>query len=408
MTQKIRLGVFTLHPISYQVGIWQQLGRDATLDVTVHFLSDFACFHYKPDHSKSFETWHNEMNPIVRLEDFEGYKLHFSKNLRGSNFSNAGFLRRVNFDILPLLWRREYDCILLHGYDTISAWMILVIAKLCGIKVIWRGEAVIPIANKSTIRNFLKQTIKRLVIRVVFKLSDIVLYSCQGNKKFQRHYGVNRNKQKYFHCSIDNREILRQREHFKGGVLTVKQQLNIGSDKLVVVMLGRLAPIKDPMALLEAVNLLEQKSQIAVLLVGSGSLERQLQDYAQQNQIQLHTSGFIAPKDLGRYLTIADIAVNLSYYDPSPKALNELMLYSMPVIVGDNVGTAEDLVQQGRNGFIVPYRNTKAVAEHLQFFVRNKNIIKKMGDASFHIIKQHSYAVNAQTISTVAQQLCKK
>ena len=42
MTQRLRLAVFTTHPIQYQVPVWRSLAADPELEVRVFFGSDFS------------------------------------------------------------------------------------------------------------------------------------------------------------------------------------------------------------------------------------------------------------------------------------------------------------------------------------------------------------------------------
>lgn len=56
----------------------------------------------------------------------------------------------------------------------------------------------------------------------------------------------------------------------------------------------------------------------------------------------------------------------------------EAMAHGRPVIVTEGVG-AKDLVEDGKNGFIVPIRDPDAIAEKIQYFYDNPDEIKRMG-----------------------------
>ena len=402
--KKTRIAITALHPITYQVGIWQKLNNATNIESTVIFLGDISCKHYRAYSTKSYDTWSSDkaIAPNHTLEDFEGYNFIFSKNLYKDKKYLNGFFRRVNFDILKQLNTKNYDCILIHGYDTFSAILLIVWSKLMGLKIIWRGEAVL---SSSDYKFSIKKLIKKLVVNTVMAIADKVLYSCQGNKKLQLFYGVNPKKQQYFNCTINNAEILRQVAIYKPLAATTRKQLKIAPEQIVVTMLGRIAEIKNPMALLKAINLSPHKNKVTVLLIGSGNQIDLVQDYANNNSINLRITGYINPKEIGKYLAIADIGACLSNHDPSPKALNEMMLHKLPIIIYDNVGTAYDLVKKD-NGYIIESNNIQKTSYYLDKLLVSTNTRKSFGDKSLEIVKGFNFDVNVNTIQKIALELC--
>jgi glycosyltransferase involved in cell wall biosynthesis len=55
------------------------------------------------------------------------------------------------------------------------------------------------------------------------------------------------------------------------------------------------------------------------------------------------------------------------------------MACGLPVIVTENVG-ARDLVEEGKNGFVVPIRSPEAIAERLRFLYQNPEVARSMGE----------------------------
>jgi len=77
----------------------------------------------------------------------------------------------------------------------------------------------------------------------------------------------------------------------------------------------------------------------------------------------------------------------ISSYDASPKALNEALNFSLPVLCSDGVGTAKDLVKEGGNGSIVSCGDTNAMADFIKFLSHNEKVAKEMGENSKNIVK---------------------
>lgn len=77
----------------------------------------------------------------------------------------------------------------------------------------------------------------------------------------------------------------------------------------------------------------------------------------------------------------ADLFVLPSVEDGFGLAVVEAMAAGLPVIVSDHAGSA-DLVDDGRNGFVVPARDAAALARQLDALVCDPNLRARMGEAA--------------------------
>ena len=66
----------------------------------------------------------------------------------------------------------------------------------------------------------------------------------------------------------------------------------------------------------------------------------------------------------------------------------EAMRAALPVIVTENVG-AKDIIQEKREGFVIPIRDIDAISERIMFFYKNPEEVKKMGSAA--LLKSKEY-----------------
>jgi glycosyltransferase involved in cell wall biosynthesis len=81
-----------------------------------------------------------------------------------------------------------------------------------------------------------------------------------------------------------------------------------------------------------------------------------------------------------RYLD-ADVFVMPSLADSYGLVVSEAMSAGLPVIVSENTGMA-DLITDGREGFVVPIRNSAAIAEKITFLYEHRDRIASMGAAA--------------------------
>lgn len=91
---------------------------------------------------------------------------------------------------------------------------------------------------------------------------------------------------------------------------------------------------------------------------------------------------------------IADISVYVlpSYREGTPRSVLEAMSMGRPVITTDAPGCRET-VRSGVNGFLVPVKDNYALAEAMEYFIRNPEMVSVMGAKSREIAVE-KYDVN--------------
>lgn len=101
-------------------------------------------------------------------------------------------------------------------------------------------------------------------------------------------------------------------------------------------------------------------------------------------------------KSLGRIENISDFYKQISIYiQPSIQdgfgiTPLEAMAHGRPVIVSDGVGMSE-LVTDGKDGFVVPMRDIKAIIDKIIYFYNNPNEIKRMGAEARKTAEKYSW-----------------
>lgn len=86
--------------------------------------------------------------------------------------------------------------------------------------------------------------------------------------------------------------------------------------------------------------------------------------------------------DIREILALTDIVVLPSYYGEGlPYVLLEGMAMSKPIVTTDNVGCRE-VVDEGRNGFLVPVKDSHALATAIGVLLRDKKKREQFGDYS--------------------------
>ena len=169
---------------------------------------------------------------------------------------------------------------------------------------------------------------------------------------------------------------------------TDREKRNSG-DKFRVIFVGQLIPRKGVHYLIEAfVKLDLPNSELVIIGSGDGSINKIIEKYRCNSTIK-----FIPhmPKvELYRYYENSDVLVLPSLSDSFGLVVLEAMACGLPVIVTENVGSKE-LVVDRQTGFVVPIRNEEALMEKVLFLYNNKQLSNDMSSMVLEKVKEYSW-----------------
>ena len=133
----------------------------------------------------------------------------------------------------------------------------------------------------------------------------------------------------------------------------------------------------------------KQYPDIRCLLVGpfdsnpSALKPDEIQPYLDDGSIEY----FGEQSDVRPYLAQCNVFVLPSYREGTPKSVLEAMSCGKAIITTDAPGCRET-VTEGKNGFLVPVKDDKSLAEKMLFLYRNPDLCEQMGNASRQIAEQ--------------------
>ena len=91
--------------------------------------------------------------------------------------------------------------------------------------------------------------------------------------------------------------------------------------------------------------------------------------------------------DVRPYLAQCNVFVLPSYREGTPKSVLEAMSCGKAIITTDAPGCRETVIE-GENGFLVPVKDDKAIAEKMLFLSRSPDICEQMGNTSRRIAER--------------------
>lgn len=186
-----------------------------------------------------------------------------------------------------------------------------------------------------------------------------------------------------------NTSLLAQNAAIQLQAKALRKSLKL-ENKKVILYCGRLIKVKGFEYLLKAFSKLQISHPDTVLLIiggvyGTGSrygreeLERIYRVFGPDKV--LFTGTLVNPEKTV-YFLLADLTVVPSIfldteYEVWGFAVNESMSIGKPVIATEAVGAAYDLIQNGRNGYIVPEKNSEALFKAITEILEDCNLEKK-------------------------------
>jgi len=89
--------------------------------------------------------------------------------------------------------------------------------------------------------------------------------------------------------------------------------------------------------------------------------------------------GFVDEEQKLRLARKASLYVMPSFYEPAGHVFAEAMAYKIPCI-GSTKDAMPEIIEEGKNGFLVPLNDVKTLAGRIVYLLRDDNLIKSMGE----------------------------
>ena len=233
-----------------------------------------------------------------------------------------------------------------------------VAAALTGVPIkIYTRHCVYPLGD------FYKHKSVRTAVGIFTDLiSDKVIAVADSAKKNLIDMGISENKIKVIINGAEqqNKITSQQKEN-------LRRELGISETDVVVTICARLEACKDHKCFLKAASVLRaDTNKYKFLIMGSGSLEKELKEYS--NKLGVDDSviflGFV--EDTSPYMNITDINVNCSIgTETSSLALSEGMSLGIPAVVS-NYGGNPYMVKNRENGYVYTSGNHIELAKFIK------------------------------------------
>jgi len=273
----------------------------------------------------------------------------------------------------------KYQIDIIHTDGPRNTFYAGIVAKLKRIPLVWHVRA----SNQDRYD------------RLLYNLSSkIILVADSLQSRFQ--FKDNTKKFITIHNGIDLYEFRPQEQKE-----FIREKYKIGNSDLLIAVTARIEKLKGQKYLIEAFGKLENKipnfhilqnkiPNFHILLAGEAtdsSYLKECQDKACEIGIKDRVIFPGQIEDVSQILNATDIFVLPSLFEAFPRSVIEAMAAGKPVIA-TNVGGCSEAFEDKISGFLVPARDSGALADKIILLAKSKNLREKIGSEARYRVEK--------------------
>ena len=391
MTGKpISLAYFVTHPIQYQAPLLRMIAAEPSINLKVFFAADYSLTrHFDPGFGREIE-WD------VDLTDGYDYEILPALNPE----TPLSVLHPISYGVFWRILTGGFDAIWCHSYARPSHMMAILAARLSGKKVFLRDEDNLYSSDPPPARAF----IKKYLLQIVNRLVHGVLTIGKMNREFYASQGFPDRKLFSMPYAVDNDWFKTRIAEAMPRQGTLRRELGIAPDQAVILFAAKFQPRKRGDDLIRAFHRIATdgtSKNACLVMVGDGEMDDAWRGLAGEALgKRIHFVGFKGMLELPAYFDLCDVFVIPSALEPWGLVLNEVLNAGKPVIVTDQVGSAYDLVEHGKNGFMLETGNIDQLSDALRKIIADPVAAQKMGTHSLEIIRDWSFTQDVEGLKS--------
>jgi glycosyltransferase involved in cell wall biosynthesis len=281
---------------------------------------------------------------------------------------------------------KERKYIMVHTHTPVASFLGRIAAKIVGVPhIVYSVHGFHFHEYGSKIKNFIYYRLEKFA----GGSTDVLITTNKDDYKIAKEKNIAPNGKVVYikGVGVDTEKFdpKRIKEDKRKEILT---KLSINNEIFVISSTGRLEREKHFDQIIEALGYADRKGlRFKFLIAGDGPLYSNLLEvakfYGMQEELML--LGHI--DEILELLSVSNIYVTASSREGLPRSVLEAMAIEKP-IVAYNIRGVRDLVEDGVNGFLVPFGDVKTLAEKILFLLEQPEIAKEMGKKGREIIKK--------------------
>lgn len=295
----------------------------------------------------------------------EWYNNAFSFNGIFLKSKNIGNEAAISFEVIKYL-KQKYDLIILGGYSSPTAIIASLYMKFSKIPYILNADGGFINYSERKINKFIK----------TFFISSAKYWLSSGKEtnKYLVYYGANeKNIYNFPFTSLKESDILKEPISIEAKK-KLKRNFNISYDK-VILSIGQFIPRKGFDWMIEAYKDLDKS--IGIYIIGGKPTNEYLKLKEKYKMDNLYFVDFQDKESVLNWYRSADLFVLPTREDIWGLVINEALSQGLPVITTNKCIAGLELIEDGKNGYIIDVENKEMLLEKTNFFFSLSNEKRK-------------------------------
>lgn len=368
--KKIRVAVIHSIPSPARIALFNEIEKIKKLDLTVYFLQE----------TSEGVDWINRTK----------FDFKVPKGLSFRFFTKESYRFSINPSVVSELAATDHDVVVAFGWDSFASIFAFLFCSLTSRRfILWSGSTAY---EQSWRRTFFLPLVKL----VVHGSRAYIAYGSWA-KEYLVSLGANPNKVFIAYNTVNTDFFKREEDRWRKKKVGLKNELGLKTSK-VILYLGQVIERKGIRNLIEAFAKIKNGDRdVSLLIVGSGEQLPELKDLVKRREIHdvfFHPA--VKNSETPRFYALADVFVLPSKEEVWGLVLNEAMASRLPVITTSKVGAAPDLIEDGKNGFVVEPENPAHLSKAINDALRRS---KEMGSYSQKKIEGFSLRKASEGVS---------
>ena len=214
--------------------------------------------------------------------------------------------------------------------------------------------------------------------RMLERSNRIIAVSDFTRRELLQYYKVKEAKIRVIHNGVDVDKFKPTTDKLKA-----KTELGFSPEDKAILSVGRLYARKGLFTLIESMALVTRKFKNAKLVIAGKGLSdemKKLVSYATKLGVRdnIIFTGYFPDKKLPKLYQAADIFAFSTFYENLPFAVLEALSTGLPVVT-TNVGGIPEMIENGKNGFLVEPSNSRDLADRILYYLEHPAVASDMG-----------------------------
>jgi glycosyltransferase involved in cell wall biosynthesis len=214
--------------------------------------------------------------------------------------------------------------------------------------------------------------------RMLERSNRVIAVSDFTRRELLQYYKVKEAKIRVIHNGVDV-------DKFKPAAdkLKAKAELGFNPEDKAILSVGRLYARKGLFTLIESMAFVTRKFRNAKFIIAGKGLSNEMKklvSYATKLGVKdnIVFTGYFPDKKLPRLYQAADIFAFSTFYENLPFAVLEALSTGLPVVT-TRVGGIPEMIDSGKNGFLVEPSNSKELADKILYYLEHPAAASEMG-----------------------------